>query len=235
MKHRLAALALSAALVLVSAGCSTSQAQISRHNARVYVQGVLDETYTGQAQEAYLKLVDHTAEDAQAAFDKNLEAEYTQRLALRFHLEPKYLDRELKRDLLELLDTLYQHAAYTVKEATPLENGRYCVEVSVTPVTFLADAYSDGFAQLQEDFEADHAHPSEEEAQNMDPAQLRKATERYERAWAQAVYDYLYPRLDAVTTGAPITRLVLVTPDSQGRHTLSPTDLQGLDDLILKY
>lgn len=235
-ERRFAAAALAAALLLgLLSGCSTSQAQISRHNARIYVQGVLDETYTGQVQEAYLQLTGRTQEEVQAAYDKNREAEYTQRLALRFDLEPRYLERALKQDLLELLDTLYQRASYTVKEATPLEDGRYCVEVSVTPVSFFAAAYADGYAKLRQEFEETHALPEGEAAQALSPAQARKATEEYERAWAQTVYDYLYPRLDAIPTDAAVTKLVLVTPDSQGLYTLSATDLQDVDDWVLKY
>ncbi len=63
----------------------------------------------------------------------------------------------------------------------------------------------------------------------------RKAVERFESQWAQAVYDYLYGRLDAVTTGAAVTKLVLVSPDSQGRYALSDTDRRDVDDLILQY
>lgn len=235
-KRQFTAAALAAALLLgLLSGCSTSGAQINQHNARVYVQGVLDETYTGQVQEAYLQLTGRDQEEVRAAYEKNREAEYTQRLALRFDLEPTYLERSMKLDLLELLDTLYDHAAYTVKEATPLEDGRYCVEVSVTPVSFFAAAYADGYAKLREDFEETHTLPEGEAAQAMEPAQLRRATEEYERAWAQEVYDYLYPRLSAIPTDAAVTKLALVTPDSQGLYTLSATDLQDIDDLILKY
>ncbi len=49
------------------------------------------------------------------------------------------------------------------------------------------------------------------------------------------MYDYLYARLDAVTTGAQVTKLLLVAPNSQGLYTISPTDLQDLDDVILQY
>ena len=62
MKKTLVALGLIAALCL--SGCSTSQAQISRYNAQVYVQGVLDETYTGTPQETYLSLTGRTVEQA---------------------------------------------------------------------------------------------------------------------------------------------------------------------------
>lgn len=234
-KRTLTALALAAALCLGATGCSTSASQISRHNATVYVQGVLDETYTGAPREAYLTLTGRTSEAAKEVFAKNLSAEYTQRLALRFELEDQYVPRALREDFLDLLDTVYAKSAYTVKTATPLDNGRYCVELSVTPVTFFAAAYADGYKALQEDFDQTHHLPEGEEAQAMDPAKLRRAEEDYYKDWAQAVYDYLYPRLDNITTGPAVTKLVLVSPDSDGLYTLSATDLQDVDDLILQY
>lgn len=235
MKKRLLSLLLAALLALCAAGCSTTGTQIDRHNAQLYVQGVLDETYTGKAAETYRTLVEHSEEDVQAAFQTNLEAEFAQRLTLRFQLEERFISRSLKADYLELLDTVYRSVGYTVKTATPLEDGRYCVEVSVTPVTFFADAYADGYAQLRADFSLTHTEPTQEELAKLEPAQARKAQERYETAWAQAVYDYLYARLDAVTTGGAVTKLVLVSPDSEGLYTLSATDLQDIDDLILQY
>ncbi len=231
MKTRIAALFLALSLC---AGCATSQAQISRHNAGVYVAGVLDETYAGAASDAYYTLTGRTAEDAQKTFEANLESEYTQRLALRFELEDEFVSRTLKADFLELLDTVYRKAGYEVREATPLEGGRYCVELSVTPVTFFAAAYADGYKALREDFEKTHSLPGEDDP-DLTAAQRRKAVERFESQWAQAVYDYLYGRLDAVTTGAAVTKLVLVSPDSQGRYALSDTDRRDVDDLILQY
>lgn len=234
MKKRFVALALTAGLVLgLCAGCSTPGQQMSRHNAVVYVQGVLDETYTGKAQETYYALVGHTEADARQAFEKNLEAEFTQRLCLRFDLDEQFISRELKEDYLALLDQVYQRAGYTVKTATELDNGRYCVELSVTPVTFFAAAYSDGYKALKGDFEKDHPEPEEESGKA--PAQQRKEREGYEALWAKTVYDYLYARLDAVTTGAAVTKLALISADKDGLYHFSETDLQEVDGLILQY
>ena len=244
-KRRFAAAALTAVLALC-AGCSTAGSQMSRHNAVVYVQGVLDETYTGQPSDSYLTLVDHTAQDAQDAFQTNLESELSQRLCLRFDLEEQFMSRQLKADFLELLDQVYARANYTVKTATALDTGRYCVELTVTPVTFFAAAYADGFKSLQEEFEAHHTPPDQNsedgvndentvEGEDPTPAQQRKERETYEALWAQTVYDYLYARLDAVTTGAAVTKLVLVSADGDGIYTLQTSDLQDVDDLILQY
>ncbi len=230
MKRRLAALA--AAMTLL-AGCSTAGSQMSRHNAVVYVQGVLDETYTGQAADSYLTLVDHTDEDAQDAFQANLEAELSQRLCVRFDVDAQCLSRQQKADFLELLDRVYARAGYSVKTATPLDDGRYCVELTVTPVTFFAGAYADGFKALRAEFET--AHPAPEEDQAATAAQRRKDREAYEVLWAQTVYDYLYARLDAVTTGPAVTKLVLVSADTSGVYSLQASDLRDIDDLILQY
>lgn len=253
MKRQIAASALALGIL---AGCSTAGSQVSRHNATLYVAGVLEETYAGKAGQSYYTLVDHTDEDAQKAFAKNLEAEYAQRLCVRFHLEDQFISRELKEDYLALLDTVYRRAGFQVKTATPLEGDRYCVELSVTPVTFFAAAYADGFEDLRKTFEKEHGQAEEADgAQEPDDAgegrttpapegddprsetkaQRRKAEEALASAWAQEVYDYLYARLDAVTTGAPVTKLVLVSADKDGFYSLSETDLQEIDNLVLQY
>lgn len=234
MKKRLLALALAACL-LVCAGCSTTQAQINQYNAVLFVRGVLDETYTGAPGDGYLRLMDLSAEDAEKTYQDNLSAEFSQRLAVRFEIDETFLKNDLRADYLELLETVYAKASYTVAQATALDHGRYCVEVSIVPVTFFQAAYADGYAKLRADFEKAHPLPDEDKQADMTAAQIRKAEENFARKWAQEVYDYLYARLDAVTTGPAVTKLVLVTPDTAGTYTLSPTDFQDIDDLILQY
>lgn len=234
MKKRLLALALAACL-LVCAGCSTTQAQINQYNAVLFVRGVLDETYTGAPGDGYLRLMDLSAEDAEKTYQDNLSAEFSQRLAVRFEIDETFLKNDLRADYLELLETVYAKASYTVAQTTALDHGRYCVEVSIVPVTFFQAAYADGYAKLRADFEKAHPLPDEDKQADMTAAQIRKAEENFARKWAQEVYDYLYARLDAVTTGPAVTKLVLVTPDTAGTYTLSPTDFQDIDDLILQY
>lgn len=234
MKKRLLCAALCLCL-LACAGCSTTQAQINQYNAVLYVQGVLDETYAGTASENYLKLADITVEDAEETYRNNLGSEFSQRLAVRFEIDETFLNSEMKGSFLTLLETVYAKASYTVVQATALDHGRYCVEVSVTPVTFFHAAYADGYAKLRADFEKAHPLPDEEAQADMTAAQIRKARENFETKWAQEVYDYLYARLDAITTGSAVTKLVLVAPDNSGNYTLSATDLQDIDDLVLQY
>lgn len=234
MKKQLLAAALCLGLLLCS-GCSTTQAQINEYNATLFVRGVLDETYSGAPSEGYLRLMDITAEDALETCQTNLETEFSQRLAVRFQVNETFLKNDLKADYLALLEAVYAKASYTVGQATALDHGRYCVEVSVTPVTFFQAAYADGYAKLRADFEKAHPLPDEEKQADMTAAQIRKANENFETKWAQEVYDYLYARLDAITTGPAVTKLVLVTPDTAGNYTLSPTDFQDIDDLILQY
>lgn len=234
MKKQLFCLALAICLLLC-AGCSSTQTQINQYNAVLYVRGLLDETYTGAPSSDYLRLMDATQEEARETFEKNLDAEFSQRVAVRFQLDETFLKSDVRADYLELLEQVYAKASYTVVQAVALDHGRYCVEVSVTPVTFFQAAYADGYAKLRADFEKTHSLPDEEKQADMTAAQIRKATENFERKWAKEVYDYLYARLDAITTGTAVTKLVLVTPDTTRHYTLSPTDLQDIDDLILQY
>lgn len=235
MKQKLLTLVLCAALALAAGGCSTTQSQINQYNAVTYVQGVLDELYRGTSSEAYRTLTQRGEEDARSAFDGNLRSELSQGVALRFEVDDQVLSADLRQDYLDLLERVYAKADWSVGPATPLDGGRYCVELTVTPVTFFSSAYTDGFETLREDFDKTHPPLTQAQLDAMTEAQAKKARERYAQAWAQAVYDYLYLRLDAVTTGSPVTLLLLLSPDSHGLYTLSDNDLQSVDLLISQY
>lgn len=235
MRKRLMLPALALALALGAAGCATTQATVNQFNATAYVQGVLDETYKGAVSDTYLTLMDTDEESVAATYQANLQSEYKNRFLKRFEIDDASLTRQQRQDFLDLIDEAYSHADYTVKAAVALDDRRYCVEVSVTPVTYFSSAYSDGFATLVRNFERDNPEPTEEELSEMTNAKKRRLQRDRERDWAQAVYDFLYPRLSAVTTGVPVTKLVLVSPNGQGFYSASTTDLQDLDDRILAY
>lgn len=235
MKRRFAALFSALALGVSLAGCSTTQSQINSYNATLYVQGLLDETYTGKTSEAYLTLMDTDASAVKKAFAANVESEFSQRLAARFELEEEYLTAGQKEGFYALLEQVYAKASYTAKTAVALDDDRYCVELSITPVTFFQTAYADGFAALKADFEKTHKPLDEERLAEMSSAQALKARQKYHRAWADAVYDDLYGRLDAITTGTAVTKLVLVSANTQGYYSLSATDFRDVDDEVLRY
>lgn len=232
MKKRILALALA---LLTLAGCTTVDSSVNEFNATAYVRGLLDETYTGRAEEVYLSLMEKDEEGVAETYQKSLQSEYENRFLRRFEVEDRYVSRELRQDFLDLLDEVYSHAAFSVKSAVKLDDTRYCVEVTLTPVTFFSAAYADGFARLVAKFEEEHPEPTEEELAELSAAQVTRREREEGEAWAQAVYDYLYPRLSAVTTGTAVTKLLLVSPNGQGYYTVSATDLQDLDDRILAY
>lgn len=238
MKKRFAALLCALSLAVALVGCSTTQSQVNAYNATLYVQGLLDETYSGTASDAYLELMDTDAETVEKAFADNVKSEFSQRLAVRFELEEEYMTAGQKEDFYALLERVYAKASYTAKTAVELDSGRYCVEVSITPVTFFQTAYADGFEALKADFDKTHKPLDEEKLTEMTSAQARKARkarEKYHQAWAEAVYEDLYGRLDAITTSTAVTKLTLVSANSQGYYTLSATDFRDVDDQILRY
>lgn len=235
MKKRFAALLCALSLAVSLVGCSTTQSQINCYNATLYVQGLLDETYTGQTSAAYLTLMEADQEDVDQTYTANLQSEFSQRLAVRFELEESYLSASLLDDFYALLERVYAKASYSVKTAVALDSSRYCVEVSITPVTFFQTAYADGFAELKAEFERTHTPLSEEELAEMTSAQALKTRERYAQAWAKAVYNDLYGRLDSITTGSSVTKLTLVSANTQGYYSLSATDFRDIDDEILRY
>lgn len=235
MKKRFAALLCAAALGFGLVGCSTTQSQINCYNATAYVQGLLDETYTGAASEVYRTLMDTDEEAVEKTYSENLQSEFSQRFAVRYELEEALLTTGQKEAFYDLLAQVYAKASYSVKAAVELDSGRYCVEVSITPVTFFQTAYADGFAALKADFEKTHTAPDEEKLAEMTSAQAQTARQRYARAWADAVYDDLSDRLGAATTATAVTKLTLVSANAQGVYSLSATDFRDIDDEILRY
>ena len=133
-------LALAAALALGLSGCGGDT--MTAFDATAYVRGVLDETYKGTWDNAFLDLVDLTDGEAQDAYEAALEQEY-QRFAYQFDLEDASLTDETRQAALDLLSQVCAQAQYTVQEAVPLDDARYAVEVSVRPM--------DLFLQVEED------------------------------------------------------------------------------------
>lgn len=235
VKRRGSALLCALALSTALSGCSSTQNQVNSYNATVYVQGLFDETYTGKSSEVYQSLMDSDPESAKKCYSDNLQSEFSQRLAPRFELEEEYLTASQKEGFYLLLGRVYGKVEYRIRTAIPLDNDRFCVEVIVTPVTFFQTAYASGFDALKTEFEKTHKPLDEEKLAEMTPAQALKTRERYHQAWADAVYDDLYGRLDSITTASAVTKLTLVSANSQGYYSLSATDFQDVDDEILRY
>ena len=125
--------AAGAALVLSLSLTACQGETMTAFDATAYVQGVLDETYKGTWDNAFLDLVDLTDGEAQDAYEASLNEEY-RRFAYQFDLNDSLLTEETRQSALDLLAEVSAKAQYTVQQTVALDDTRYAVEVSVRPI-----------------------------------------------------------------------------------------------------
>ena len=116
--------AAGAALVLSLSLTACQGETMTAFDATAYVQGVLDETYKGTWDNAFLDLVDLTDGEAQDAYEASLNEEY-QRFAYQFDLNDSLLTEETRQSALDLLAEVSAKAQYTVQQAVALDD-RVC-------------------------------------------------------------------------------------------------------------
>lgn len=229
MLRRIGALCLAGLLILSTAACGGET--MTAFDAAAYVSGVLDETYRGSWNNAFLDLVDLTDGEARDAYEAALEQEY-RRFAYQFDLNDAALTEETRSEVMELLADVCAKARYSVKQAVLLDETRYAVEVSVRPIDLFLQVQEDTLAGFQEEFAARYAGADAEELDEEERAALE---ERYENDWAQGVVKLCRDRLGLLNylDAAPI--LVLVAPDDDGLYAMGDNDFANLSALIVPY
>ena len=222
-------LALAAALALGLSGCGGDT--MTAFDATAYVRGVLDETYKGTWDNAFLDLVDLTDGEAQDAYEAALEEEY-RRFAYQFDLNDAALTDETRQAALDLLAQVCALAQYTVQGATALDDTRYAVEVSVRPLDLFLQVRSDALAGFREEFAQTYAGVDLEGLTEEERAELEA---EYENQWALGIIGLCEDRLGLAGYGEVERILVLVAPDDQGYYSMGDNDFNNLSTLILPY
>ena len=214
---------LAAALTLCLTACGEST--MTALDATAYVRGVLDETYKGTWDNAFLDLVDLTDGEAQDAYEEALEQEY-QRFVYQFDLDDASLTEETRQAAMDLLSQICARAQYTVQSAAALDDTRYAVEVSVRPIDLFLQVEEDLLPAYQEEFAARY------EGADLSSSE---ALASYENAWAQGIIQLCTDRLGLLGHQDVVSMLVLVAPDDDGCYSMSSTDFANLSALILPY
>ena len=129
-KKRPVVTALALVLALALAGCSAPR----RADVKLYLQGLLDETYLNKTTPEYLDMVEIDQADADAAYQDSLSAEAAY-FAAYFDLGG--LDEADAQQVTDLCAQVLQHAKYEVVSAALQEDGSYSVKVSVEPIDFI--------------------------------------------------------------------------------------------------
>ena len=233
----LTALVAALALILSLSACGGDN---GTKNAKVYIQGLMDETYLGVFNKDYLDLVDATENEAEEDYLGGLEAEYYNRFVPNFSIDDSYVTEETRDAAIDLLADVYKNAKYTVKD--PTKSGEnYAVEVEVEPVAVFYDVYEEDMnEEFYDTFNADFPEFDDGTLDAMDQgsAEYEAFWTRYENAWLEAVIGLSRARLDAgnVTYQDADSIIVQFKPDpADGLYTITDTDFQNLDKLILAY
>lgn len=224
-------LALCAALALFLGLSACGEDTMTVFDATAYVSGVLDETYKGSWNNAFLDLVDLTDGEAQDAYETALEEEY-QRFSYQFQLNDDALTEETRGEVMDLLTEVCAKAQYSVKGAAALDDTRYAVEVAVRPMDLFLQVRQDTLPGYQETFGEKYGDVELDGLTDEERAELESD---YENDWAMGVVRLCRDRLGLLGYLDVVPILVLVSPDDQGLYGMGDNDFSNLSALILPY
>lgn len=224
--------AAGAALVLSLSLTACQGETMTAFDTTAYVRGVLDETYKGTWDNAFLDLVDLTDGEAQDAYEASLNEEY-KRFAYQFDLNDSLLTDETRQSALDLLAEVSAKAQYTVQQAVALDDTRYAVEVSVRPMDLFIQVREDNaLADFQAQFNEQYA---DVDLDDLSEEERTTLVTEYENAWANGIVELCRSRLGLVNYREVESILVLVAPDDDGLYTMGDNDFSNLSALILPY
>lgn len=192
---------------------------INRFDPQEYVQAFLDVSYK-QKTEVYVELTGISEDEAEQIFENNLD--YTMN---KFPSE--VMTEELKKEYRSLFGSLAKKADYTVDEAKREEDGSYQVELTVKPILLLRDTYQTFQEQAQE-----YATQVSNDVMN---GQAMPEEQEMQTAVYQIYYDVLKKAMDqGIHYGSACKMTLHLDQDEQGYYQIRKSDLQRLDQLLIK-
>ena len=222
MKKKLTALALSTALILGLCACGGGEKEaLSPFDAKVYVDGLLRETYLGEYLPEYLELVGITESEAEYAYQTSLDTEVSNCL---YYYDIDYPTDRLREELGKLYREIYGHAKFEVISAAEQEDGSYVVKVSVEPVDTIRLAQDKREKALKE---FDEKYPADVQEAMTGEGLDKKRADIVLKALRDVVED---------TGNLPAEEiLVQITRDGEGVYSLPTAELKKIDDRIIDY
>lgn len=229
MKKWIAA-CLAGLLLLGTTACGGG---LSQEDARIYVRGLLDETYRGSCDKDYLLLVDTTKEAVRTAYEASLEVEYRY-FSENFRFDEERITEGTRAEALEVIADLYSHARYDV--STPFRSAEeFVVEVSVQPYDLPAVIHEEHMAAYITAFQEKYAYMTEAALAAKSMQEQEAFWTAYENDWAKGILD-LFRTHAAQGSHLPAQRvLVRLTKDASGYYAMEDNDFSNLDSLILAY
>lgn len=198
-------------MAAILSGCTT-------FDACAYMQAILDVSYKNQT-ENYMEITGATQEEADAIFQKNLDA-------TMHEFSTTELPEDLEEDYRLLFEDTVKQVKYTVGEASEGENHSYTVEVAVEPILLFDDTYEE-FQDKTEEYASEISNnvmngeemPSDDEIQN--------------RVY-QTYYEVLKEGLnDGLAYGDAREITVHINRTKDGSYEIPDEDLRAIDQAMI--
>lgn len=208
------------ALVLcvgIMSGCGAS------FDPSAFIKGGLDANYLGVFSDEYTNMIvdgdkDELAEDYEESMEGAAEA-----FAAYFEIDLDACGDEVRAELTQLVKDIYAKSKYEIGDSTK-SGDKYLVDVTVYPMDILTKIVDEDY----EDFYNDIADRDEAGEFN------EMSDEEFELVWANGIMDLLKARLATVDYLDPVTVSVQIVADEEdGLYTMSDTDFQHVDELMI--
>lgn len=198
-------------VMLMLGGCT-------KFDACAYMQAILDVSYKNQT-ESYMEITGATQEEADAIFQKNLDA-------TMHEFNTTELPEELEENYRLLFEDTVKQVKYTVGEAVEGANKSYTVDVAVEPILLFDDTYEE-FQNKTEEYALEISNhvmngeemPSDDEIQNQ---------------VYQTYYEVLRAGLnDGLNYGEEENITVHINRTEEGAYEIPDEDLRAIDQAMI--
>ncbi len=219
------ALALGLCLSLTSCGGGTASTKgFTTHDAEVYVDGLIKENYLGQAEEAYLELVNIHEEDVTALYEEALSIDVDY---FFYMYDIDYPTEEMHQEVEDLYREIYKFTKYEIVSAAQQEDGSFSVKLNVYPIDIaqtVNEAMNDATEKFYEKYPQETLNTMRDEEY-----------EKVDGEWAQIILDLYKEALKEIGNMTEKSISVQVEQNSDGVYTMNSEDFGRLDELIIDY
>lgn len=232
MKKRSILAPLVAGIVLagVLCGCGSISLNLGGESDRMknYVQGHLDLTYKGQANEDFLRELDLTEEEAMERYEQGIqvETEFFQSAIGLFD----YPTEAVKEQLTEMYKQIYSHSEYTVVSANKMDSGNYVVEVTVSPIDVMTQVTPEDFQAIFEQVLAEQGITSQGQLEAMSEEEYEKVDQLY----TQRVLQLVEEKMGNIGNGEEESFTVQIVNEGD-IWTPSQDDFDAIDLAMIDY
>ncbi len=220
---RVCALALALGLSVCLASCG-EKSGLSKEDAAVYVQGVIEENYLGTCSKEYMDLVGIGYGDVDAAYEASIQAEVSYFI---YNYSIEHPTDELREELTELYEDIYKQIKFEVVSAAEQDDGSFSVKVSVDPLNIAHLAEE----KLDEALEPFYEKYTAADVENMSDEEY----EAVDQEWAGIILDAFQTSLPEMGYLETQSVSVQLEKDEDGYYAITDDDFRRLDALVIDY